>query len=81
MSSSTITTFLVLVATAGIGMLLAVSIGDPLTATVTSYNLAGMESQVTDIHVGLVKYMPIVAIASALLWAVLRLLRTERQRV
>lgn len=81
MSSRTITTFLVLVAAAGIGMLLAVSIGDPLTATVTGYDLAGMESQVNGIHVGLVKYMPIVAVASALLWAVFRLLRTERQQV
>lgn len=81
MSVKAITTFLVIVATISIGLLYAVATLDPITGMVTSYNLNGMESQVNDIHVTLVKYMVLVAIASAFLWAVFRILASERQQV
>lgn len=77
----TIITFLVLIATVGVGLLLAVAVTDPLTATVTAYDLGGMESQVNNIHLALVKYMAIAAIASALIWAVFNILRRERQQL
>jgi len=77
----TIITLLVLVASAGIGLLLAVAVGDPLTATVTTYDLGGMESQVNSIHVTLVKYVGIAAIATALVWALFNILETERQQL
>ena len=76
-----ITTFVVMVAMIGIGLLIAVATLDPLTTTVTAYDLGGMESQVNSIHVALVKYMVVAAIATALLWAVFRILRTERQQL
>lgn len=81
MSIRAITTFLVIVASISIGVLFAVATLDPITAMVTGYDLGGMESQVNSIHVALVKYMGLVAVASALLWAVFRILREERQRV
>jgi len=77
----TIITTLVLIATVGVGLLIAVAVTDPLTATVTTYDLGGMESQVNSIHVTLVKYMAIAGIASALIWAVFNILRTERQQL
>lgn len=81
MSVRAVITFLVIAATISIGLLYAVATMDPLTATVTSYDLAGMESQVNDIHIVLVKYMVLAAIGSAGLWAVLTILRRERQQV
>jgi hypothetical protein len=75
-----LTTMLILVAAVAIGLLLAVSVGDPLITLVTSYDLAGMNSEATKIHTTLVKWVPVVGIATAVVWAVLRLLRTERQR-
>lgn len=81
MSVRAITTFVVMVALTSIGILLAVATLDPLQALVTSYDLAGMEGQVNDIHIVLVKYMGITAIATALLWAVFRILKTERQQI
>lgn len=77
----TIITLLVLFAGLGVGMLFAVATLDPMTATVTSYNLHGMEGQVDDIHVTIVKYMVVVGIASAFLWAVFNILQTERQQL
>jgi len=75
----TIITLLVLVASVGVGLLLAVAVGDPLTATVTTYDLGGMESQVNSIHITLVKYMGIAGIAAAFLWALFNILEKERQ--
>lgn len=77
----TIITLLVLISTIGVGLLFAVAVTDPLTATVTGYDLGGMESQVNDIHVTLVKYMAVAAIASALIWAVFNILQKERQQL
>lgn len=81
MSIKAITTFLVIIATISIGLLYAVATLDPIAAMVTSYNLGGMETQVGSIHEVLVKYMVPAAVGSALLWAVFRILREERQRV
>jgi hypothetical protein len=76
----TLTTMMVLVAAAGVGLLLAVAVGDPLLTTVTAYDLNGLGGQATDIHKTLVQYVPIAAVATAFIWAVFRILRTERQR-
>lgn len=76
-----VTTFLVMCAMVGIGVLIAVAVLDPLTVLVTSYDLNGMDTQVNDIHVVLVKYMGITSIGVAFLWAVFRILRTERQQL
>lgn len=76
-----ITTFLVMVAMLGVGLLIAVATLDPLAATVTGYDLNGMDTQVGEIHEVLVKYMVPAGMASMVLWAVFRILRTERQNV
>lgn len=81
MSTRAITTFLVMVAMVPIGVLLAVAIGDPLLGIVTTYDLGGMQGQATQIHTFLVKYMGIAFIGVALLWAIFRILREERQQV
>lgn len=72
--------FIIMAAMISIGVLISVAVLDPLTATVTSYNLSGMDSQVNNIHIALVKYTGIASIAVIGLWAVLRILRTERQQ-
>lgn len=79
--SRTIATMLVLAALFSIGLLLSVATLDPLSAMVTSYDLGGMESQVLDIHEAAVKWLVPAGLGSLLLWAVFRLLRTERQQV
>ena len=70
-----------MVAIVPIGLLLAVAISDPLVGVVTTYNLGGMEGQVNQIHIVLVKYMGIAFIGVLLLWAIFRILREERQQV
>jgi hypothetical protein len=81
MSVRAVITFIVIAGTVSIGLLYAVATLDPLTATVTGYDLGGMESQVNGIHKMLVQYMVLVAIGSPLLWVVFRILRQERQQV
>lgn len=74
-----ITTFVVLVAMFSIGLLLSISVMDPLSQIVLGYNLGGMNSQVEGIHVAAVKYIVPVGLGTFLLWCVLYILRRERQ--
>lgn len=76
-----ITTFLVMVAMLGIGLLISVAVLDPLQGVVTTYDLNGMNTQVSNIHVAAVKWMVPVALFSFLVWAVFTILRRERQQI
>jgi len=76
-----ITTLIVMFAMLSIGLLLAVAVLDPLRALVLTYDLGGMNSQVNGIHVVLVKYMAPASMVTIITWAVLRILRDERQQV
>lgn len=76
-----ITTLIVFVAMFAIAFLIAVAVADPLVTTVTGYNLGGMGTQVDAIHVALVKYMVPVALGTMIVWAVIWIMRRERQTV
>lgn len=81
MSTRVVTTFLVMIAMLGIGLLIAVATLDPLQAVATSYDLNGMDSQVNQIHLASVKWIVPVALFSFLSWAVFTILRRERQQL
>jgi len=72
---------LVMFAMLSVGLLIAVAVLDPLRALVLTYDLGGMNGQVNGIHTALVKYMAPASMVTIIIWAVLRILRDERQQV
>lgn len=81
MALKAVTTFMTLAALFTIAFFLSVAMFDPLVPIVQGFDLGGMGGQVTDIHVALVKYIVPVFLGSILVWAVLYILREERQTV
>jgi len=80
-SIKAVTTFLTLAALFSIAFFMAVAISDPLLPTVLSYDLGGMGSQVEAIHATIVKWMVVVFLGTITVWALLFILREERQTV
>lgn len=80
MSLRGISTALVLIFVLSIGLLLGVGIFDPLQTTVAGFNPDNMGA-INNIHEVMVKWLVPVGLGTILLWAVLWILREERQTV
>lgn len=81
MALKAVTTFMTMAALFVIAYFIGVAMLDPLLPVVQGFNLGGMGSQADDIHVAVVKYMVPVFLGVIMVWAVLFILREERQTV